>query len=92
MNNLSHYHISSTILICPKGKAAPVIEVTIIGKAQGRSKQPTRVKVETHRPLDIFGEKHKGTEGTWYIQSTTAWLSPVDWEVVGKVNKPKAEK
>lgn len=93
-NNLSHYHIGSTILICPKDKTGklkkgPVIEVTIIARSQGRSGQPARLKVESDKPLDIFGDKHKGAEGSWIIRNETAWLSPADWEVVGKVNKPK---
>ncbi len=89
MNNLSHYRIGSTILVCPKDKTSPVIEVFIIGKAQGRGQHKSLVKVEAQRPLDIFGDKHKSSTGTFIIQSTTAWLSPDEWEVVGKVDKPK---
>jgi len=91
MSSLSHYRVGSTILICPMGELTPVIEVEIIGKAQGRGKHKTSVKVHADRALDIFGDKHKamsdGRAVNIIVASDTAWLSPDGWEVIGKINK-----
>jgi hypothetical protein len=87
MNNLAHYRKGAVVIICPAGKESPLIEATITGKAQGRGSNPSLIKVQATRPLDIFGEKHKSFEGTSVNPSDTAWLNPKEWEVRARANK-----
>ena len=87
MSNLSHYRRNTLVIICPVDKAGPVIEAKIIDKAQGRGSHKSMVKIQTERPLDIFGDKHKTAEGIVITPSATAWLNPMEWMVIGKVNK-----
>ncbi len=98
MNNLSRYHISTTILIqakdlreikSPAWYPTPV-EVTIVQKAQGRAGHPSSVKVSTSAALYAFSEAGNRVELYAYVKPrTTAWLFSSSWEVVGRVNKAK---
>lgn len=87
MSNLSHYRRNTLVIICPVDKTGPVVEARIIDKAQGRGSHKSMVKIQTERPMDIFGDKHKTAEGVIISPSDKAWLNPTDWEVIGKVNK-----
>ncbi len=92
MNNLSHYHIGTTILICPKDKTYPIVEATIVQKAQGRGANPSSVKVSSSVALYAFSEAGFQTELYAYVKPRKeGWLSG-EWRVIGKMNKPKEAK
>lgn len=89
MNNLKFYRKGTKVVICPAGQEKPLIEVTIVEKAQGRGDSKSLVKVCATHPLDIFGDKHKVIGGTEIQQSDITWLNPADWQVRAKIEKAK---
>jgi hypothetical protein len=89
MSNLAFYRKNTTLLICPVDKEAPIIEVKIIDKAQGKSGSKMLIKVEAPFPIDLFGNKHKSVDGIFVEPQARAWLRLQDWKVIGRIEKPK---
>ena len=88
MSSLQRYRKDTIVILCPVDKTGPVIEARIIDKAEGRGSHKSMVKVQTDRPLDIFGDKHKTADGIIITPSDKAWLNPAEWTVIAKIVNP----
>jgi len=102
MSNLAFYRKGATLLISPKDNPSLVLEATILAKSEPKGKHKKMVQIKVPHRIDMFGEKYKTFDGENTIVFTgqkavivpgdTTWVAFDDWDVIGKVNKPKEAK